>query len=334
MILLCGIPTESPLAMVREELDELGLPYVEFNQRNFRLMEMEFEVAVASITGRIRVDNRDHRLEDIQGVYTRLMDDQLVPELKHEPAHSPERQYSRALHETLTRWCEIMPGRVLNRTGPMGSNSSKPYQAQLIRQQGFSVPETIVTNNPDLVLKFHAEHKRTVYKSISGVRSIVQTLEEKDLARLDRIRWCPTQFQEFVEGTNVRVHVVGSEVFATSITTEATDYRYAHRAGKEAVLEPIDLSAELAEKCVNLAYALDLGFAGIDLKITPAHEAYCFEVNPSPAFTYYQSHTGQNIARAVARYLGGMEQVSRGATGRAVTLLTNVCLDEEACGTQ
>lgn len=310
MILLCGIPTESPLAMVREELDELGLPYVEFNQRNFRSMEMEFEVSAGSVTGRIRIDNREYRLEDIQGVYTRLMDDQLVPELKHEPAHSPTRQYCRALHETLTRWCEITPGRVLNRTGPMGSNSSKPYQAQLIRQQGFAVPGTIVTNDPDLVLKFHAEHKRTIYKSISGVRSIVQTLEEKDLARLDHIRWCPTQFQEFIEGTNVRVHVIGSEVFATSIMTDATDYRYAQRAGKEAELEAIALPDELSEKCVTLANALDLAFAGIDLKMTPAKEAYCFEVNPSPAFSYYQSHTGQNIARVVARYLGGMEQAS------------------------
>ncbi|MFJ7248824.1 hypothetical protein ACIQWA_29930 [Kitasatospora sp. NPDC098652] len=32
-------------------------------------------------------------------------------------------------------------------------------------------------------------------------------------------------------------------------------------------------------------------------------EVYCFEVNPCPAFTYYESHTGQPIARAVARAL-------------------------------
>lgn len=27
---------------------------------------------------------------------------------------------------------------------------------------------------------------------------------------------------------------------------------------------------------------------------------YCFEVNRSPAFTYFESHTGQPIARAIA----------------------------------
>jgi glutathione synthase/RimK-type ligase-like ATP-grasp enzyme len=50
---------------------------------------------------------------------------------------------------------------------------------------------------------------------------------------------------------------------------------------------------------------LGLAFAGIDLKITPEKHVYCFEVNPSPAFSYYQSNTGQPIADAVAAYLDG-----------------------------
>jgi glutathione synthase/RimK-type ligase-like ATP-grasp enzyme len=58
--------------------------------------------------------------------------------------------------------------------------------------------------------------------------------------------------------------------------------------------------------CVNLAAGLGLAFAGIDLKITPDHAGvYCFEVNPSPAFSYYESQTGQPISRAVADYLSG-----------------------------
>ena len=46
-------------------------------------------------------------------------------------------------------------------------------------------------------------------------------------------------------------------------------------------------------------------FAGIDLKITPENHVYCFEVNPSPAFSYYESQTGQAISTAVADYLSG-----------------------------
>jgi hypothetical protein len=35
MILLCGIPSETPLAMVAQQLTGLGAPFVMFNQRRF-----------------------------------------------------------------------------------------------------------------------------------------------------------------------------------------------------------------------------------------------------------------------------------------------------------
>jgi glutathione synthase/RimK-type ligase-like ATP-grasp enzyme len=306
MILLCGIPSETPLALVRERLDQRGTPYVLFSQRRFALTEMSFEVSGGVVSGDLRIDGHCHRLEDFCGVYTRLMDDQQLPELRGQPNGSPLRRQARALHDTLLRWYEIAPARVVNRTAPMGSNFSKPYQAQRIVEHGFRTPETLITNDPELVREFHARHGKLIYKSMSGVRSIVQTLSEEDLARLDRIRWCPVQFQAFVEGRNVRVHTVGGQVFATAITTPAIDYRYAHRqVGDHAVLEAVELSEEWSERCLRLARALDLPFAGIDLKITPDDEVYCLEVNPSPAYSFYESHTGQPISEALARYLEG-----------------------------
>ena len=62
-----------------------------------------------------------------------------------------------------------------------------------------------------------------------------------------------------------------------------------------------DGGPDLARRCVSLAHALELPLAGIDLRITPTGRVVCFEVNPSPAFSYYESHTGQPIAAAIAR---------------------------------
>jgi glutathione synthase/RimK-type ligase-like ATP-grasp enzyme len=305
MILLCGIPSEPPLAMVREALTELGAHTLVFNQRHSAQTQFAFTIEQGRTSGALALDEESYDLESISGVYLRMMDEQSLPELDRLPAQAPERKRSRNLHEALLRWTEITPARVVNRSRPMGSNSSKPYQAQLIARHGFSVPETLITNDPELAREFYAEHKRVIYKSISGVRSIVQELTLRDLKRLEQIRWCPTQFQAFVAGTNVRVHVVGQEVFATRIVSEVTDYRYAHRQGGAAELSAVELSEELAEKCTRLAAALELPFAGIDLKITPEDEVFCFEVNPSPGFSYYENHTGQPIALAVARYLCG-----------------------------
>jgi glutathione synthase/RimK-type ligase-like ATP-grasp enzyme len=237
-------------------------------------------------------------------VYVRLMDDRELPELRGLGPDAPARLRCRALNDALLRWIEITPALVVNRSGPQSSNGSKPYQAQLIARAGLRVPETLVTNDPDAVIDFRDRHRRVVYKSISGVRSIVRELGDEDLARLDSIRWCPTQFQAYVDGTDVRVHCVGEEVFATAIHAEATDYRYAHSGGESPHLEAVELPDALAERCVALTADLGLEFAGLDLRIGPdGTEAWCFEANPSPAFTYYEDGTGQPIAAALARRL-------------------------------
>lgn len=304
MILLCGIPSEPPLAMVREELARLSVPTLLFNQREFAQWGIELSIAAGRAVGWVTVDGRRLRLEDVRGVFLRLMDDRHLPELQDEPPDSPRRRYCRGVHDALMRWCEVTSARVVNRLAPMGSNSSKPYQLQLIRELGFAVPETLITSDPDAVLEFRRTHGRVVYKSISGVRSIVHTLEDADLQRLHLIRWCPTQFQAYVEGHDVRVHVVDTAVFATRIDSGATDYRYAQRQiNRSAELAPTELAPEAAAACVKLARGLGLAFAGIDLRVSADGRVTCFEVNPCPAFSYYESHTGQPIAAAVARYL-------------------------------
>ena len=304
MILLCGIPSESPLRMVASRLEEIGAEFVLLNQRDFVRSDVWYEIDNGQIRGELRIEGRTYRLEDFTGIYPRMMDDLQLPELTDEPADSPLRLRCRAFHDTLIRWMEITPALVINRCAPMASNSSKPYQAQLIREQGFLVPETLITNDPELVRAFRAAHGRIIYKSISAVRSIVQELSDKDEERLELIRWCPTQFQAFVEGVNLRVHTIGGQVFPTAIESEATDYRYAGRiSGEPAGLREVVLAEELAEKCLRLSASLGLEFAGIDLKITPDDEVHCFEVNPSPAFSYYEANTGQPISLAVANCL-------------------------------
>lgn len=104
---------------------------------------------------------QSYRLEDFTAVYTRLMDDRCLPELANQPEGSPLRVYCRGFHDALTRWTELTQGLVINRVIPMGSNSSKPYQSQLIRAEGFLVPETLVTSNgrcPGVSRKARAGH--------------------------------------------------------------------------------------------------------------------------------------------------------------------------------
>ncbi|HXL17796.1 MAG TPA: hypothetical protein VN961_09775 [Streptosporangiaceae bacterium] len=185
------------------------------------------------------------------------------------------------------------------------SNNSKPYQALLLGRVGLKVPTTLVTSDPADARAFQAEHGEVIYKSASGIRSIVRRLGPAQLARLALLRNGPAQFQAFVPGRNVRVHTVGDAVFATRIETDAVDYRYAHLDNLDVVMTPVTLPTAVRTSCLRAARELDLLFTGIDLKETPDGEYICFEINPCPGFSYYERHTGQPISTALANLLNG-----------------------------
>jgi D-alanine-D-alanine ligase-like ATP-grasp enzyme len=135
------------------------------------------------------------------------------------------------------------------------------------------------------------------------VRSIVSRVADGDHARLADVARCPTQFQEYVGGRDFRVHVIGDQVFPAEVVSEADDYRYASRGGKSVAIWAANLSSDVASQCRSLAAGLGLATAGIDLRRTPSGRWYCFEVNPSPGFSYYENATGQPLALSVARFL-------------------------------
>jgi len=306
VILFCGIPSEAPLALAIEAAERLGLPHVVFNQRESRGAQLVLRFDGDDADGTLHTRGDTHRLSGFSGIYTRMIHPAQLPEFRPASARLADEAGARramAAADVLEQWTQIAPCRVANRPRPMVSNASKPYQAQLIARAGFAIPPTVVTNSRDVLAAFEAEHGRVIYKSISGERSIVQELTEAVRPRLRHLRSLPTQFQAVIAGDDVRVHVVDREVFATQISTTATDYRYAHRQGSEATLSAVELPADVAERCVRLAALLELPFCGIDLKRTPAGEYYCFEANPSPAYSYYQESTGQPIADALVRWL-------------------------------
>ena len=80
MILLCGIPSEPSLGLVIDALDRRGAPHIVFNQRCFADAQLDFEVGVSGVTGRLDLDGRTVSLADVSAVYTRVMDFRLLPD--------------------------------------------------------------------------------------------------------------------------------------------------------------------------------------------------------------------------------------------------------------
>ncbi|GEM86474.1 ATP-grasp domain-containing protein [Meiothermus granaticius] len=304
MILVCGGLADVVTELVCARLEALRYPY--------RLLDLGLFPAGYSLAWRWSegkpsgvLYGSDWRLNlaELSGVFVRY----LGPD-----GHAPVSGLSGPLAEAVIAesqagvmaLLEHLPCLVVNRAAPSVSNHSKPYQALMVRQAGLQTPPTLVTSDPEAALEFYrANQGEVIFKSLSGVRSVVRKLTPSDLERLPLLRHGAVQFQRFLPGDNVRVHLVGDEVFATRVRSEAVDYRYARRQGHTAEMEPTHLPDSVAEACLRLAQATGLVLAGIDLKQTPDEVWYCFEINPCPGFAYYEQHTGQPISAALAELL-------------------------------
>ena len=311
MILFAGIPSETPLALAIAAAKELGVPHVVLNQRESAFIDLSMAWGDEGLQGALWIGDTHYSLHCFTGIYARLIEAEVLPELATSGRRRPDAATlarTHALTDLINQLLDIHPAAVANRPSAMGSNLSKPFQAQLVQAAGLLTPETLITNDAQAVRAFHAVHARIVYKSVSGVRSIVREWTDDIGPPLERVARLPTQFQAFVLGVNIRVHVVAQAVFATEIISEAIDYRYGERDGFPTMMVATELPPTIAQACVRLTADLGLVMSGIDLKRTPDGQWYCFEVNPSPAYSYFQELSGQPIAEALVGTLRGRLQ--------------------------
>lgn len=301
--MLWGLSGDPPFDSIRRELARRRAPHVAFDQR--RAHEVAFDLATFDgIKGQLSLANDVIHLDGIGALYVRPYDIRAVAQQSPNFAADIDAQRAAmAVQQRLFVWAEIADALVINRPSAMGSNCSKPYQASLIARSGFSIPPTLVTTTPDVAREFIWQHGQVIFKSVSDARSTVTRITKAEYAALDDVAHCPTQFQAYISGTDWRVHVVGDAVFASEIHCAADDYRSAEVDGFALDIRPAELPPRVAAQCHALAHSLGLSVAGIDLRRTSDDEWYCFEVNPAPAFTYYEQATGQPISAAVAGLL-------------------------------
>ena len=302
MILVWGVQRDPPLAAVTAALVRRGQTVVFVDQHDVLTTEMDLCVD-GNVSGMLRLPIGELDLTRITGVYIRPYEtSRLTPVAGAPPALQAR---AAALDEALLCWSEVTPARVVNRPAAMASNHSKPYQSALIQAQGFDVPETLITTDRDALEAFWEEHGEIVYKSISGVRSIVTRVTPSHRQRFNDLANCPTQFQRWIPGSDVRVHVSGDDVFACEIKSSATDYRYPREEEEAPEIQAVELPLDVDDRCRRVVASMSLLLAGIDLRRTPDGHWFCLEVNPSPGFTYYESATGQPIADSIASVLAG-----------------------------
>ena len=295
MILLWGLLEDPTFRSVHDWLRKLRADVAFVNHAAIGQTRIGFSSS-PKLSYELCCERHSYRLDTVSAAYLRPYDHRHYDEFTARA--EPQKSASRAglVHQLMHVWAEHADAVIINRPSAEATNHSKLSQARFLRGCGFLVPDSVITNDLSEVRCFLSRHGSVIYKSMSSVRSIVKELHAPMLDSLGNIG--PALFQQRIVGDNLRVHVIGESAFACLIRSRSVDYRYG-----PASLEPAHLPDEITARCVRLAHQLGLVLAGIDLIVTSTGEYYCLEVNPNPAFSYFELSNDNEIARAVAHAL-------------------------------
>ena len=195
---------------------------------------------------------------------------------------------------------------------------NKLLQLRMAAALGFSVPDTICTNESSTAINFidNTGGEKVVKPLSNGWLSdeppTMAYTSAVDSTMRDHIEDAVTSTPHLLQRripkiSDVRVTVVGDKVFACRIHSQchaatALDFRAASAAKIALRHELFNLPSEVDDLCVGMLRTLGLEFGAIDL-IEKA-DGYCFlEINPNGQWAWIQQLTGAPIADAIADLL-------------------------------
>ena len=301
---------------VREGLARRGARAVRFDTDLFP-SEARLAARIGDATGhRLACGGEELDLAEVDAVWLRKvwtprLDERLDPRMRE----GALRESTAALQGFLdglrgARWIDP-PDRVR-------AASNKLRQLRIAREVGLDVPATLMTNDPDAVRSFRAQHREIVAKLLTALSvgmehqpfSVRTSLvRDEDLAGLDALRHAPMVFQERIEKeVELRVACVGARAFAGAIDARASaagrvDWRAARP--DEARWVPGELPDPVAAGLREILARLGLRQGAVDLIRTPEGRHVFLEVNPLGEWGMLERDLGLPIADAIAAELVG-----------------------------
>ncbi len=111
-------------------------------------------------------------------------------------------------------------------------------------------------------------------------------------------------YQKFIaasKGKDIRIFVIGDEVYASMLRSNPNDFRSNIAIGGTA--EKIEISNDIKELCISATRIMGLDFAGLDILLGKDGEPYICEVNSNALFTALSQVCEVNIAEGIASHV-------------------------------
>lgn len=293
-ILILGSPQDTHAALIARKIQARGHQALYLDTLDFPgALKLNLTIGPGTSGLGQCIDPSGNRtmLDDIEAVYWRSHMGISLPDI--EEPYLREMAY-REIESTLGSLFRSLPCRWVNSPEAVNMHVFKTYQLTLLNRAGIRIPRTLITNDPDAVREFYeSQNGQVIYKPVRG-GAHTQKLSKDDLsdARLAELSKSPVQFQELIEGVDIRAYCMQDEIFAAEIHSGTLDFR----DDPGAPIVPIALPQTVQQDCYQLASLLKLLYTGIDIRRTPQGEYVFLEGNPCPMFIYFEQQTGYPIS--------------------------------------
>jgi hypothetical protein len=318
VLLLLTAPSDAHADFVATKLRARDVAFVRFDPADFpRTSEVAIRYGSPGRDGLVlRAGGATIDLEQVRAVWYRRPGAPTADAAITEPAARKyvELESSLVMQDLWTaipaRW---LPGRPLE----VRRADHKATQLRLARTLGFELPPTLMTNSPRELLEFHREHGgRIIGKHAAtgfpsaigpGLVRYTERVTPRDLAHVHELAYCPMTFQAYVpKRIELRVTVVGAQVFAAEIHSQAThhtqfDWRRYDPMNTPHL--PHALPADIEARCLALVARLGLCYGAIDLIVTPDERYVFLEINPNGQYLFIEERTGLPISDAICDLL-------------------------------
>jgi len=193
-------------------------------------------------------------------------------------------------------------------------------QLLLAQNIGFSIPETVITNEMEAAKKFFKKfrkstivkvlHHHDVYLNQKSYRFLTNNIETSHLPKFDEITYAPVIFQKKIENdSEIRITVVNDKTFSCRISTGQEKHNFSdlHKIKeKELIFSEINIGKKMEKLCINLNRKLGLLVSSIDLVQSKNGELFFLEINPIGDWNWIEKHTNLPITKSIFDLMNGL----------------------------
>lgn len=297
MILCLGSVADHTFRYSLRRLKEYGLPFDVIDLALFissgELSHLLNDADHAVLT----LDKKAYAMNSYQSILTRLID------ISEGAPNEQLKRKASGFYQALRQLLSHLSLPVLNPPRRDDANFSKLYHTTLFGSlTGWQIPRSCLTNNAERAMKFITSCPAgVIFKGTSGVKTWATLYDAaRHRERLPLLPQCPVLFQEYIQGPDVRIHIVGEQLFAELIESPQPDYRIS----RSNTFSPLQIPDEIAKGCLAIARDCQTPFLGIDFKIQQSSGIWFFlEANSMPCYEGYDQRAGGAISRAIAQWL-------------------------------